>query len=41
VYIKQCDTTEEIKGIFIDYCPAAAIQRKMEEKERDTALITE
>jgi hypothetical protein len=26
-------------SIFIDYCPAAAIQRKVEEKERDTGLI--
>jgi hypothetical protein len=27
-------------NIFIDYCPAAAIQRKVEEKERDIGLIT-
>ncbi len=26
-------------SIFIDYCTAAAIQRKVEEKERDTGLI--
>jgi hypothetical protein len=28
-------------SIFIDYCRAAAIWRKVEEKERDTGLITE
>ncbi len=27
-------------SIFIDYCPAAAIQRKVKERERDTGLIT-
>jgi hypothetical protein len=27
-------------SIFINYCPAAAIQRKVKEKERDTGLIT-
>ncbi len=28
-------------SIFIDYCPAAAIQGKVEEKERDIGLIAE
>ncbi len=27
-------------SIFIDYCPAAAIQRKVKERGRDTGLIT-
>jgi len=27
-------------SIFIDYCPAAAIQREVKEKERDIGLIT-